>query len=201
MSLENITSSIGEFFSSLSFSQASATLQPLIIFIIGMVVYSIFVFKFYKFIASKDIFRLSKGGSHTTLKKIAYALEYVFLFPLIAFFWFLVVSSLLSMLSEVIAINNIFMVAMVTIATIRITAYYDENLSRDVAKLIPFALLAIFLIDISDISPQAPLAVLSQIPSVADILVYYFVFIVVLEFFLKLIFHGRPKINVVEKKY
>ena len=195
MALENLTNSVTQFITNLSFADASATLIPLVIFIIGMVIYSVFIFKFYKFISRKYIFGLIKDGRHTTLRKIAYALEYVFLFPLIAFFWFMVVSSILSMLSEVVAIENIFMVSMVTIATIRITAYYNECLSQDIAKLIPFALLAIFLIDITDMSPSVAIAVLTQIPTVAHTLVYYFVFIVILEFVLRLIFHVKPKIT------
>ena len=35
-----------------------ATVEPLIFFVIGMAIYSLFVFKFYRFIARRDIFEL-----------------------------------------------------------------------------------------------------------------------------------------------
>ena len=189
----NITNSITDMFSSLSLAEGWLVLEPLVIFIVGMFIYSVFVFKFYKFISRKDIFRISKGGQKSTLKRIGYALEYLFLFPIIAFFWFIVISFILAALSQVLTIGNIFMLSMAVMATIRLCAYYNEDLSRDIAKLIPFALLAIFLLEIGTISINAPIQVLRQIPSVGNTLVYYFIFIVVLEFVLRLIFHGRGK--------
>lgn len=189
----NITS-ISSLFSGLSVYEGLAVLEPLVIFVIGMVIYSVFVFKFYKFIARRDIFRISKGGSTSFAKKIAYLIEYIFLFPVIAFFWFLVISLLLVMLSQILTIGNIFMLSMAVMATIRITAYLSEDLSRDIAKLIPFSLLAVFLLEISNLSINAPLEVVRQLPSVGSTIIYYFVFIVVLEFFLRIIFHRKPKL-------
>jgi len=40
-------------------TQAYLILKPLVIFVLGMVVYSIFIFKFYRFIAKKDVFELN----------------------------------------------------------------------------------------------------------------------------------------------
>ena len=174
-----------------SFAEARTVLEPLIMFVIGMVVYSLFVFKFYKFISRKDIFRLSKGGDPGILKRIGYGLEYLFLFPIIAFFWFFVIASILAMLSEVLTIGNIFLVSMAMMTTIRVTAHYSEDLSRDIAKLIPFGLLAVFLLDISTLSLNAPFQVLQEMFPVLKMLVYYFLFILVLEITLRLLFHGK----------
>lgn len=195
VSINNLTPSINNIINNLSLLQATETLQPLILFIVGMVVYSIFVFKFYKFISRKDIFRVSKGENNSAIKKLGYVMEYLFLFPVIAFCWFLILSILLALLSDVIMITNIFTVSMATLATIRITTYYDEDLSRDIAKLIPLALLAVFLIELTSFSSEVPLGVLSQIPTVLDTIIYYFIFIVILEFILRLIFHGKPKLT------
>lgn len=200
MALENLTQSLGSLPSALTFAEGWSIIQPLLLFIIGMVIYSIFVFKFYRFIARRDVFRISEGGKTSFLARVGYALEYVFLFPLVAFFWFFVIATLLSMLSTVIEINNIFMLSMAILATIRVTAYYDEDLSKDIAKLIPFALLAILLIDITDISTAAPFEVLAQFPAVLKNLFYYFIFIVVLEFFLRVIFHRKHKKPEIEEK-
>ena len=185
MVLENLTSEAGNFLSTLSLAEGRIALEPLLIFVIGMVIYSVFVFKFYRFIASKKILSYIKGDS--LLAKAGHALEYIFLFPIVAFFWFFVLSVILTILSEVININNIFMVSMATMATIRVTAYYNELLSQDVAKLLPFALLAIFLLDISSLSIDKVLQVLNDLPAQTRLLFYYFVFIVLLEFFLKII--------------
>jgi hypothetical protein len=191
MAFANITSTVADLFGQLSLQEGRLILEPLILFVIGMVIYSIFVFKFYKFISRRDIFRLSKGGHASALRKVVYALEYIFLFPLVAFFWFFVISALLSILSHVLTIGNIFMISMATMTTIRVCAYYDEDLSRDIAKLIPFALLAVFLLDIFSLSVQAPLEILRQLPAEVATLIYYFIFIVVLEFILRIITHRK----------
>lgn len=203
MALESLLSDVSSFadISRFSFSDAYLVLAPLVVFVAGMVIYSIFVFRFYRFMARKDIFRLSRGGETSIHIRIAYAIEYLFLFPFLAFFWFFIIATLLAMFSEVITIANIFMVSMATMATIRLTAYYSEELSTEIAKLLPLALLAIFLLDISNLSVDAPLRVMQEIPAVADTLVYYFSFIVVMEFALKLLVHGtRTELTKEEKK-
>lgn len=188
MVLENTTSTTLELLTGLSLSEGHLVLEPLVVFVIGMVIYSVFIYKFYRFISRRDIFKLDKTGS-----SVVYGLKYVFIFPIIAFVWFFVISVLLSLLSAVLTIGDVFMIAMATLATIRVTAYYHEDLSRDVAKLIPFGLLAVFLLDISSISAATPLLVLSQLSSVASTLVYYFIFIVILEIVMRIATHGRHK--------
>jgi hypothetical protein len=178
--------SVFAFLNTASYEEAISVLEPLIIFVIGMVLYSVFIFKFYRFIASRNIFAI-KHGRDSIPSKIFYYFKYVFLFPLVAFFWFLVLSGLLATLSQVISIGNIFMISMAIIATVRITAYYEEDLSKDVAKLVPFALLGVLLLDISNVSFANIIEVVVQMPSQALVLAYYFIFIVTLEFSLRLV--------------
>jgi hypothetical protein len=192
MALDTMQSLAATIFGQLSLAEGWAVLEPLIVFVTGMVIYSVFVFKFYKFISRRNIFSRERGEA-SGLKKVFYALEYIFLFPVIAFLWFLVIAILLSMLSEVLRIGNIFMIAMATMVTIRICAYYNEDLSRDIAKLIPFALLAVFLLEISKISLSVPFLILAQIPLIANTLVYYFIFAVFLEIFLRLATHEKVR--------
>ena len=109
------------------------------------------------------------------------------------------------MISEVLTIGNVFLISMSILATIRITAYYDENLSSDVAKLLPFALLAIFLLDISTISINTPLEVISQLIDVGKNIAYYFLFIFFVEIFLRIVGHisgkkGGKKVKTVSEK-
>jgi len=184
---------LADFSQALTLQEALATLQPMVMFVIGMVVYSLFVFKLYKFMASKDVFRVSRGGSHSAHKRVAYFLEYIFLFPIIAIFWVFVLSILLALLSDVIEITNIFTAAVATVATIRVAAYYNEELSREIAKLVPLALLALFLLDIANFSFAAALQVVYLVPLALDTLFYYFIAIVVLEFVLRAATYRRPK--------
>ncbi|MBI4163477.1 MAG: hypothetical protein HY512_01325 [Candidatus Aenigmarchaeota archaeon] len=192
MVIENLTGYITDTLNQLSVGGARTTLEPLLIFVIGMVIYSVIIFKLYRFISRRDLFSLIKGGRHTKLKKVAFGLEYVFLFPIIAFVWFFVISVLLSMLSSVLAIGNIFMISMSILATIRITSYIHQDLSSEIAKLIPLALLGVLLLDISTFSTETVFNIVENLPSQGTTLIYYFVFIFVIEIVLKvLLFIGR----------
>ena len=84
------------------------------------------------------------------------------------------------------AANNILLVSIALVSTVRIAAYYNEDLSKDLAKMQPFALLGIFLIDISYFSFSASLEVIKQIPSFWKIMIYYLIFAIVLEFILRI---------------
>ena len=175
-------------------SQAYSILKPLLIFVIGMAVYSVFIFKFYKFIARKDVFELNlkkyNNAKHPiirkTLRVVFYMIEYVLLFPVFAFFWFAILTALLSFLSKNSTIQQILLVSVAVVTVVRICAYYSEDLSKDLAKMLPFALLGIFLVDISFFTLSSSLDVLKQVPAHINLLVYYLGFIIALEFILRM---------------
>ena len=77
---------------------------------------------------------------------------------------------------------------MALVASVRISSYYKQNLARDIAKLVPFALLAVFLIDGGTAFDWGQsLSLIKQIPSLLDTLIYYFAFVFGLELILRII--------------
>ena len=173
--------------------EALRVLGPVAVYALGMAIYAVFIFRFYWFIAGRDIFNLdfSKHDNSSIpllrdlLHLIGYVAKYVILFPAFAFFWFAVLTLMLSFLSEGRDMSNILLIALATVSTIRVCAYYDEDLSRDLAKILPFAVLAIFLIDTSFFDVEASLEVLRQARSLSETIFYYLVFLVALEFGLR----------------
>jgi len=170
-------------------------------FIIGMTVYSVFVFKFYRFLGRKEIFKLDlekySGKKHGGVKKffsgLMYVIKYVLLFPLFIFFWFAMISILLMVMAKGQTAAQILLISMALVATIRITAYYHEGLSHDLAKMLPFALLGVFLINIGFFTFDAPMEMINQIPALAMTIGYYLVFIIALEFILRIVSFILPK--------
>lgn len=165
-------------------------LKPLILFVIGMLVYSVFIFKFYRFLGRRDIFEMNlkkKYGVGKFLGVIWYGIEHILLFPLFVFIWFMVVSGLLMVLAKNQTASGILLISMALVATVRITAYYHEDLSKDLAKMLPFALLGIFLVDISYFSWSGSFELVKQIPSLWKTAGYYLGFIIALEFVLRII--------------
>ena len=145
---------------SFSIGEAQAITAPLILFVLGISLYSLFIFKFYRFLARKDIFHLNLqkysdnffGFVGKLFGIVFYIVEYLIVFPLFAFFWFAVVAVILIIMAENLDVASLLLISMALVASIRVTAYYNEDLSKDLAKMFPFALLAVFLLDIANFS-------------------------------------------------
>lgn len=171
-------------------------LWPVASYVLGMAIYAVFVFKFYRFIAARDMFGfdLSKndGAKNPVLMDLlhllGYCVKYLVLFPGFAFFWFAVLTLILVILSKDQPLSHILVVSLATVSVIRITAYYNENLSRDLAKILPFAVLGVFLIDASFFNLDASWHMLQELNGYEETIVYYLIALVALEFSLRLIF-------------
>jgi len=147
-------------------------------------------FVYYKQLARRDLFEIPKlhpkSKFANALNKVIYFLKYLLVFPVYSFIWFLVFSFLLFILSKSRPIEDILFLGIIVIAATRVSAYISEKLAEDMAKVLPWTLIVIFLIDpkavtIDTIISSFPL-LLQQIPSVAK----YLLFIIVLELLLRL---------------
>jgi hypothetical protein len=195
---------------SLSLATAIATLKPLYLFVIGMVIYSIFVFKFYKFIAKRDILELNLvqysesewEWLQNLLKVFFYIVEYIILFPIFIAVWFTIFGLLLLLMSKNQEIGVTLLIAMAIVSAVRVTSYYSEGLSKDLAKMLPFALLGILIVDISFFSIDNVLDGIVQIPSLLETIIYYLIFAISIEFILRiyaLIFSSNEEITPIEE--
>jgi hypothetical protein len=204
--LTNLTSQLVNTF---TVAEAFDVTKPLLLFILGVTLYSVFIFKFYRFVAKRDIFSIDLSKYNTskvkTLRKIVgvllYALEYLILFPIFAFLWFLTLALLLSFLSKNQTPDTVLLISIAVVGSVRATSYYDEDLSRDLAKMLPFALLGVFLVDITFFSLDRSWQVISSIPSFWDIILYYLVVVILLEFILRILFGIYSLMKKPKKEY
>jgi hypothetical protein len=135
-----------------------SSIYDIVGFSIGMVIYGVFVYHFYRFLSKRDMFcinieKISKGRFTSSGKKTSgaprvatFIVTNFFVFPFVIFLWFLGYSSFMFILVQHMETAIIFLVSSSLIIAIRISAYYREDLSRDIAKLLPFALLFFFSI-------------------------------------------------------
>ena len=176
-------------------NDAADLLWPVGSYVLGMALYVVFVFKFYRFVAARDMFALKLyrydqarfPWLRRLLHVVMYVAKYLVVFPAFAAFWFAVLTLILTFLSRDRAITEILLIALATVTTIRATAYYNEDLSRDVAKILPFAVLALFLIDASFFDVRQSLEVLRDANDVRETILYYLLFLIVVEFVLRLL--------------
>jgi hypothetical protein len=171
----------------------STNLLNLVAYIIGMVLYAIVIWFFYRHLAKRDIFKVElkmpKQGFWAFLSGIWEFLMYLYrsliIFPLITILWFLVLGGFLLFLSKSNDVNQILLMAVTIIGAARVTAYFHEDLSKDVSKLIPFALLGVFIVDQSFFSFQSAIAKFQSIPNYIHAILQYMIAIVLLEFILR----------------
>lgn len=179
----------------LDINDALDLLGPVTIYVLGMSIYAIFVFKFYRFVAARDIFELDlakyEGLSFRWAKSlfhlVLYVVKYLLLFPVIAFLWFVVLTVILAFLSNEQTFSETLLIALVTVSAIRVTAYYKEDLARDLAKILPFAVLSALLINASFSSVSDSLDRLRGTGDYGETIFYYMVFLIALEFVLRLL--------------
>ena len=177
-------------------AEVFAILRPLSLYVVGITAYGVFVFHFYRFLASKDIFNLDldrhNHARHRVLRKTIALAFYVFrslvVFPVLVFFWFIVMAGLLYLMAKNQTVDGVLLAAMGVVGAIRVSAFYNKQLAIDLAKILPYALLGIVLIDNSLIqipgSTESVLAALSNWGTMA----YYLVAVVALEFVMRMTF-------------
>jgi len=180
---------------------ADSSIYDLLGFSIGMVIYGIFVFHFYRFLSKRDLFsmnieqRIAQGKFKSTGKKIsvapraaAFIATNFFIFPFVIFLWFIGYSSFMFMLVQNMPTSTIFLVSSGLIIAIRISAYYKEDLSRDIAKLLPFTLLGIFLFNPQFFSFSDILSRFLEIPSFVIQIAFFVILAMAVEIVLSTLY-------------
>jgi hypothetical protein len=156
-------------------------------------IYAVFVYYFYKFLAKKNIIELNLGKYNTYEEAglikffavIFYIIEYIIILPIVTFFWFAVLAIFLLALAENLEASTILIVAASLVASVRVTAYISQNLSQDLAKMLPFTLLGLALTQPGFFSVGALFERVGTIPSLFSNLPYYLLFIIGLELLMR----------------
>jgi hypothetical protein len=174
---------------------------PLILYTAAIAVYAIFVWMFYKSVSRRDLFNkgIVESIEGRILRSLAHVLKYFVGFPILTFLWFGMLTILLFFISKSLATGEILLVAVAVVAGIRAAAYYNEGLSEDIAKILPLAVLGIFLVDPTFFSIDLVYQRLLQIPGLLIKLFNYLVFVIILEFTLRILFSIKRRISPVEK--
>ena len=181
--------------SELNIYDALDLLRPVSVYIAGMAVYAIFVFTFYRFVAARDMFALDLSRYEqsrykwlrSVLHVVMYVLKYILLFPFFAFFWFAVITAILAFLAKDQSFSQVLLMGLATVGTIRVAAYVNQDLSRDLAKMLPFAVLGIFLVNTSFFQIDDSLALLDETLDHTENILYYLVYLIALEFALRML--------------
>jgi len=157
--------------------------------IIMIAVYSIAIYHFYRYIARRDCFKESKREH----KKAVGFCKYFFLYPFVAMIFYLGFSGILIALTktETYTIYEILSLSFAVVIAIRITAYYTEELSKDLAKMLPFAILGVFLVDTSYFKMDMVHTRISSLPENLTDIIQFLLLIIIVEWILRISLNVR----------
>jgi hypothetical protein len=188
---------ISDFFSGIvnSVPEQYRILMHLGFYTVFIAIYAVFIWKFYKFLASREILSLNlnqynvseRPGLEKFLAVVFFSVEYLVILPFLVFFWFSILSLFLFLLSEG-SPEQILLVSAAIIASTRITAYIGEDLSKDLAKILPFTVLATFLLNPNFFNTLNIINKFSGIPGLLNNFLIYIVFIFIIEYVLRSIY-------------
>lgn len=163
----------------------------LFVIVLLIFIYSVAVWKLHKIISKKNIFGLNldknyEEGRMNLTSASLYFLEYLIILPFFVFFCFAVFAIFLIVLVGNLEINTILIISAATFTSIRMAAYYNDQLARELAKLIPLNLLAASIILGNNFfSVERVINQFSSIPSAMGSIFSYLAFIVIIEAILR----------------
>jgi hypothetical protein len=171
-------------------------IPPVFFIAITITVYSLFIWSFYRFLARRDVLKLNLKKynvyKHDALIKffavLFYIAEFLIVGPIVIFFWFTVLSIAFIILAKELDVGTVMLICAALISAIRITAHFNENLSKDLAKLVPFTMIAVVLTTPGFWDLSTTIARIAQIPTFFSTSLYYLLFIFILELILRIFF-------------
>ena len=168
---------------------------PTLMAIIAIAVYSGFVFMFYRILAKKDLLTLdlSKyaddfgGKVKKYLRSMLFVVQYIVVVPILIAFWTLVLAVILTLLSDSSDHARNALIATSVVGAVRILAYWTEDLSRDVAKMLPFAVLGVYLVSSTSVQWSEFETLLKSLPELAKSFFSSLVLLAILETLLRIV--------------
>jgi len=183
MAFEKLSDLVSEFSLDKILSGNFSDFVAIFYLVISIAIYSILIWHFYRFIARRDCFKLTTRKH----KKLIGFLKYFFFYPGVAFLFFAGFSLMMLFITKTYEIETVLSASFAIIAAIRICAYYNEDLSKDIAKMLPFALLAIFLIDASYFRFGDITSKIYSLPEFFTLCLQFILFIILIEWILRIL--------------
>lgn len=169
---------------------------PLLVYTLLIAAYGIFVWAYYKSVSKRDLFKLEVRDHRKQWRvRIGYVLKYLILFPVLVFLWFAALTIILFFLSKSQSVQNILLLSMAMVAAARITAYYKETLSEEISKILPLAVLGIFVIEPAFFSLSLTVSRFYEVASLTGLLFNYLLFTVILEFILRVLLTVKQRFS------
>jgi small-conductance mechanosensitive channel len=122
-----------------------ADLETLLIYAVGIALYTALVFAFCRSISRAEAFHARpRAGWAGRLARLG---ESALVFPLMSMLYFALLGASLFLLAKSQTTYQILLLAMAVVLSVRVTSFLSEEMSADLAKLLPLGLLGVLLVD------------------------------------------------------
>ncbi len=200
--MAEVIDNIADWVEGVNFSLSSMTSSgiflgiQLFFFAVFIAVSAFVILKFYQTLSKKNFIRLDlrkyNTSRHPVFKKVfavlLYFVEYVLIMPFFILVWFVILALILLMLASEREIVQILMLSAAIVMAIRILAYYNEEISKELGKLFPLIALSVFLLTPGAITIANFFGKLKELPGFFTNIIYYLIFISLLEIIMRFIY-------------
>jgi len=169
---------------SLSFDGGAGILIPAALFAGSVAFFGFVIFNLHRHMSLHNVLGIDLSGLRKRggllfwcLYLLAYVALYGAVFPFVAYLWFCVLVVLLAFLYNTKGPDELLLIAMAVLTAVRVTAYYDESLSRDIAKILPYGLLGIFLVNLGQFDYRESIELVKAAAAEREQAFYYWLFI------------------------
>lgn len=172
-------------------------LRTLAFYAVGIAIYGLFIYFFYNNLSQRNLLgeRFQNPGVGVG-KAILRGIRYLLVFPAVSFAFFVLLAFsffFLSGRSSQADFDQILLISMAVVTSVRITAYVSPPTSHDIAKLLPLGLLGVYLVnfnlqaDVLRTSVENFQSFLDT-ATLTDVVSRYLIFLVLLESVLRIIY-------------
>lgn len=182
----------GELYAQLQ-AQLGVNTANVIVLALAIVAYGAVIGIFWKTLSRRNMIdvdwkKIHGGFGTQVFERVKFGLEYAIVFPLATFVWFVVLTIFLYFMSKTAAIADMMFISISLVAAIRICSYLDEDIAGDVAKVVPIAILGVFLTNPTMFSPIIVEQRLDEMSTLVMDALPYFVMLMVMEVVLRILF-------------
>ena len=151
--------------------------------------YALFVWKLYEIMSAKNFLgkyfdNLARTNNSMSAKFI-YFIEYIIISPFIIFIWFIAFAIFVLLLTDIQDITTILIGITIIICATRMSSYISRELAKEIAKVLPFTLLAIAITNPEFFNIERVFERIGEISSIFSSMWFYLLLIFLLEVFLR----------------
>jgi len=180
----------------------------LIIFAVIIAIVSIFIWKFYRSLSQRNLIPLNlrkySRSAHPEASKflaaVLYLLENIIIMPVLIFLWFAALSIVVLVIAPEREVSQILLLTGAMVAAIRMLAYYNQEIARDLAKLFPFITLSLFILTPGAFDVGGILNQLNALPSLFRSIFSFLIVIFIVEITLRILYTATEFLRAEEEE-